>query len=218
MNGVHDMGGMQGFGPIVREADEPPFHERWERRAFGLTLAMGALGQWNLDQSRSARESVPPARYLASSYYRIWFEALIHLMLERGLVTPEELADGRMHRPPLSTPGALTGERIGPALARGSSTQRTPPGPARFEVGDSVRARPINPPTHTRLPRYCRGKTGTIVNVHGAHVFPDSNARAAGEQPQWLYTVRFAAAELWGPDTTASAVYVDCWEPYLEAP
>ena len=216
MNGVHDMGGMQDFGPVVAESDEPPFHDEWERRAFGLTLAIGALGRWNLDQSRSARESLSPALYLASSYYRIWFEGLTRLMLERGLATREELADGKMRMRPASAAAVLLAERVAPMLARGASTQRPPLAPARLKVGDQVRARNINPPSHTRLPRYCRGRTGTIVTVHGAHVFPDSNALAAGEQPRWLYTVRFAAAELWGADTTASAVHVDCWEPYLE--
>jgi len=216
MNGVHDMGGMQGFGPVVAEANEPRFHHEWERRAFALTLGMGALGQWNLDQSRSARESLPPAQYLASSYYEIWFEALIRLMLERGLVREGELADGKMRTPALPAPAPLKADAVPAVLARGSSTQRPLTGRSRFAVGDRVRTLNINPPTHTRLPRYCRGKPGTIVKVHGAHVFPDSNALGAGEQPRWLYAARFEAADLWGHDTTATAVNVDCWEPYLE--
>jgi nitrile hydratase subunit beta len=217
MNGIHDMGGMQNFGPVVHEHDEPRFHADWERRAFALTIAMGGTRMWNLDQSRAARESLPPAQYLGSSYYRIWIEALSKLMLQRGLVTREELADGRMRAPPVPTPGVLAAEGVAAALARGNSTQRSTSAPARFGVGDAVRTRVINIPTHTRLPRYCRGKRGTIVAVHGSHVFPDTNALGNGEQPQWLYTVRFDALELWGPDTTAGAVHVDCWEPYLEA-
>ena len=217
MNGVHDMGGMQGFGPVAFESDEPRFHEDWERRAFGLTLAAGALGQWNLDQSRSARESLPPAQYLASSYYQIWFEALIRLMLERSLVNKQELADGKMRSAALPTTGALRAEAVAAVLARGGSTQRPASGPARFKVGDAIRTRNINPASHTRLPRYCRGKPGTIVKLHGAHVFPDSNALGTGEQPQWLYTVRFEAGDLSGSDTSATAVFVDCWEPYLAA-
>jgi nitrile hydratase len=216
MNGVHDMGGMQGFGRVVAEANEPRFHHGWERRAFALTLGVGALGQWNLDQSRSARESLPPAQYLASSYYQIWFEGLIRLMLQRGLVRESELADGKMRNTALPVPPALKPEAVPAVIARSRSTQRPPAGKARFAVGDRVHTLNINPPTHTRLPRYCRGKPGTIVNVHGAHVFPDSNALGAGEQPQWLYTVRFEAADLWGEDSTATTVNVDCWEPYLE--
>jgi len=217
VNGIHDMGGMHGFGPVAPEADEPWFHAPWERRAFALTLAMGATGQWNLDQSRFARESLPPAQYLASSYYRIWLAALGRLMVERGLVTAEELADGRMRQPPSGTVAALAAERVESVLAAGSATVRPTVTTARFAIGAAVRTRSINPPSHTRLPRYCRGKSGIVTKVHGAHVFPDANARGEGEQPQWLYAVRFDASELWGTDTTAAAVHVDCWEPYLEA-
>jgi nitrile hydratase len=216
MNGVHDMGGAQNFGSVAPEPDEPRFHAPWERRAFALTLAVGGARRWNLDQARSARESLPPAQYLASSYYRIWLDGLVVLMLERGLVTHAELADGRMHEAPARPFGVLTADKVAAALARGGSTARTVAGEARFRVGDAVRTREINPSTHTRLPRYCRGKRGTVVMPHGAHVFPDANARGNGEDPHWLYTVRFTGAELWGADTSASAVHVDCWEPYLE--
>ena len=217
MNGVHDMGGMQGFGPVLPEADEPRFHAPWERRVFALTLAMGATGQWNLDQSRFARESLPPAQYLNSSYYQIWLAALGRLMVERGLVTPEEITDGRMRQPPSGIASVLSAERVEAVLAAGSATVRPAVAPARFAIGAAVRARSINPTSHTRLPRYCRGKSGTVTKLHGPHVFPDANARGEGEQPRWLYTVRFGAHELWGADTTAAAVHVDCWEPCLEA-
>lgn len=217
MNGVHDMGGGQSFGPVVPEPDEPRFHQAWERRAFALTLAMGGARRWNLDQSRAARESLPPAQYLASSYYRIWLDGLIALMLERGLVTAEELGDGRMRTPPVRPFNALTRASVGASLARGGSTARELAGKPRFGIDDGVRIREVHPKTHTRLPRYCRGKRGTVVMLHGAHVFPDSNARGDGEDPQWLYTVRFDGSELWGADTTATSVHVDCWEPYLEA-
>jgi nitrile hydratase subunit beta len=217
MNGVHDMGGLQDFGPVVPEADEPKFHHPWERRAFALTLAMGGTGTWNIDQTRAARESLPPAQYLASSYYHIWLEGLRALLLERGLVTTDELADGRLREPAQTLPRVLTADRVASALARGSPTLRTVTGAARFRVGDRVRTRNLHPPTHTRLPRYCRGRAGEIALVHGAHVFADAHARGVGEQPQWLYSVHFAASELWGADTTAGAVHVDCWESYLEA-
>ena len=215
MNGVHDMGGMQNFGPVVPEAGEPRFHAAWERRAFALTLAMGGARVWNLDQSRAARESLPPAQYLASSYYQIWLDGLIKLMLERGLITRGELAEGRMLEPPLRIPNILTADKVAAALARGSPTERPLAGAARFRVGDAVRTKALNTPTHTRLPRYCRGKRGTVTMTHGAHVFADANARGQAE-PQWLYTVRFEGSELWGSDTSAAAVHVDCWEPYLE--
>ncbi len=216
MNGVHDMGGLQNFGPVLPEQHEPAFHDEWERRAFGLTLAMAGAGMWNLDQGRAARESLPPAQYLASRYYQIWLDALSKLMLERGLVTPEELADGRMREPPAKTRGVLSAESVALALARGNSTQRALAGSPRYAVGDAVRTRVMHPQSHTRLPRYCRGKRGSIAKMHGAHVFADVNARGNGDEAHWLYTVRFEANELWGPDTTAAAVFVDCWEPYLE--
>jgi len=217
MNGAHDMGGMHGFGPIAAEADEPPFHAEWERRMLGLVLAMGATGQWTLDQSRSARESVPPARYLASSYYEIWYAGLVRLMLERNLVTTEEVASGRMQAPPARVARVLHAQDVAAALARGTATARDATAPARFAVGDRVRTRSIHPTTHTRLPRYCRGKPGTIVRTHGAHVFADASAQGRANDAQWLYTVRFAATDLWGADTTAAAVHVDCWESYLES-
>ncbi len=217
MNGVHDMGGLGNVGPVVPERDEPRFHHEWERRAFALTLAMGATGAWNLDQSRDARERTPPAQYLASSYYRIWTEGLERLLVERGLATPEEIVAGQARVPPATIAGVLTARRVAATLAAGASTQRPRAEPALFRPADLVRTRVMNPATHTRLPRYCRGRRGTIAKLHGAHVFPDANARGLGEAPQWLYTVRFDAAELWGSDTTAAAVFVDCWEPYLEA-
>lgn len=215
MNGVHDMGGLQSFGPVVPEKDEPPFHHGWERRALGLTLAMGATGSWTLDQTRAARESLAPAEYLSSSYYRIWVAALENLMLERGLLARSELAQGRALETPRPVARVLAAKDVEAALARGTPTARTPSQPARFAVGDRVRTRNWNPPGHTRLPRYCRDKPGTIVACHGVHVFADASAEGR-EDPQWLYGVRFEARDLWGPHTTASAVYVDCWEPYLE--
>ena len=217
MNGVHDMGGMQDFGAVTPEADEPRFHHAWERRAFALTLAMGATGAWNLDQARSARESLPPARYLASTYYEIWFGGMEVLLRERGLVNAAEIAAGRMQEPARPIPRRLDAGNVASALARGASTRRTIPGAPQFAPGDAVRTMNVNPPTHTRLPRYCRGKPGTIVAMQGAHVYPDVNAQGRDEAPQWLYNVRFAARDLWGPHTSADAVHVDCFEPYLEA-
>jgi len=217
MNGVHDMGGMQDFGAVTPEANEPWFHHAWERRAFALTLAMGATGAWNLDQARSARESLPPPRYLASTYYEIWFGGMEVLLRERGLVNAAEIAAGRMQEPARPIPRRLDAGDVASALARGASTRRTLPGAPQFAPGDSVRTQNVNPPTHTRLPRYCRGKPGTIVAMHGAHVYPDVNSQGRDEAPQWLYTVRFAARDLWGPHTSADAVHVDCFEPYLEA-
>jgi nitrile hydratase beta subunit len=217
MNGVHDLGGMQAIGPVHPEAEGAPlFHAGWEPRVLAITLAMGATGKWNIDTSRATRESLPPAQYLASSYYEIWFEGLRKLLHSTGLATAAEIESGKMQIAAAPLPRVLMADQVKAALLRGSPVTRPATTGARFQVGDAVRTRQLNPSTHTRLPRYCRDKRGQIVAVHGAHVFPDTNAIGQGEQPQWLYTVRFDAVELWGPDTTASSVCVDCWEPYLD--
>ena len=218
MNGAQDLGGMQAFGPIAVEADVSLFHADWERRVLAITLAMGAVGKWNIDTSRAARESLPPAQYLSSSYYQIWFEGLKKLLLSTGLATAEEIEAGKSRRAAAPVPRVLMADEVAAALLRGSPVNRPAADDARFKVGDWVQTCQLNPSTHTRLPRYCRGRRGRIITVHGAHVFPDSNAVGLGEQPQWLYTVRFDAAELWGADTTAASICVDCWEPYLDDP
>lgn len=218
MNGVHDMGGMHGFGPVVAEADEPVFHAAWERRAFALTLAMGRVGGWTLDASRHARESLPPAQYLGSSYYAIWIAALERLMIERGMVTLDEIEAGRSDGAASSVPGILRAADVASTLARGGPVERPAAAPARFGVGARVRALNLNPEGHTRLPRYVRGHAGTITHIHGCHVFPDTNAHGRGECPHWLYGVAFAARELWGEQARAGdVVQLDLWEPYLEA-
>lgn len=217
MNGAADVGGMMGFGAINHSADEPNFHHDWEKRVLAVTLAMGATGSWTLDASRFARESLPPAVYYNSSYYQIWEKALENLMLERALLTERELATGiaESHKPVARTLAADDVEKV---LASGAPTEREISVPARFKPGDKVRAKNMHPVTHTRLPRYLRGHTGEIVRVHGVHVFPDSNAHGKGEDPQWLYAVRFSARELWGEDRPPmDSVTADCWEPYLEA-
>jgi nitrile hydratase len=216
MNGAQDLGGMQGFGPVQPEQDEPVFHGSWEERAFALTLAMGACGQWNLDSSRHARESLAPATYLSSTYYQIWLAGLEKLMLQADLVTKEELETGEMQVPGRDV-RCLQPEDVVPVLSRGGPVERPAPRDAAFAVGDAVRTINIHPTAHTRLPRYARARNGIIAAVHGCHVFADTHAATGDEDPQWLYSVRFEAAELWGPDTTASAVFVDCWEPYLVA-
>jgi nitrile hydratase len=217
MNGAHDMGGVHGFGPVEPEPNEPPFHADWERRAFALTLAMGPAGGWNLDMSRSAREDRPPEDYLAKSYYEIWLAGLERLLAARSLVAKDEIAAGCMLHPPKPVKRTLSPDDVGKVLYRGGPTAREARVPARFKPGHRVRARNIHPRTHTRLPRYVRGHVGIVEEVRGCHVFPDSNATGAGENPQWLYTVRFDGRELWGPDgDPTSKVSVDAWEPYLE--
>lgn len=218
MNGAHDMGGAHGFGPVCAEPDEPVFHSEWERRVLALTLAMGATGEWNLDETRFARENRPAPEYLAMSYYQIWLAGLEALLFQRGLVTPGEVAAGRSLSPsPAPVKRTLAAADVVPALRAGNPTNRQPSRPARFAPGVRVRTINIHPHTHTRLPRYARGRVGTVETVHGCHVYPDAHAHGLGEDPQWLYTVCFDARELWGADgDPASTVSVDAFEPYLE--
>jgi nitrile hydratase subunit beta len=217
MNGAQDMGGVMGFGPVVPEPNEPVFHGNWESRVLAMTVAMGPPGGWNIDQGRFARENVPPVQYLSNSYYEIWFAGLTRLLVDRGFVSPDELQAGRMTTPPKPVSNVLTADGAMPMLAKGRSAERAIASPARFAVGDKVRTHNVHPIGHTRLPRYVRGRTGTITHLHGGHVFPDTNARGEGENPQWLYTVRFTGTELWGEvaDPTLT-VSVDAWESYLE--
>jgi nitrile hydratase beta subunit len=217
MDGAHDMGGVTGYGPVVPEPDEPVFHAEWERRALAITLAMGMPGGWNIDMSRFAREDRPPEDYLGMSYYQIWLAGLERLMLERGLIALDELDAGKPLHPSKPVAKILTPDDVARVLHRGGPTERDATSRALFTVGDRVRTKMIHPPTHTRLPRYVRGHVGTIERVLGCHVFPDSNATGAGENPQWLYTVTFEGRELWGVGSDANlTVSVDAWEPYLE--
>ena len=217
MNGPHDLGGGQSFGPIAPEEDEPIFHHDWERRVLGMSLAMGAAGAWNIDTSRHARERIPPADYLRSSYYEIWLKGMERVLTEAGLIGEAELADGHALEAGRALPRRPTAGEVPATLAGTRPYLRDPQAAALFELGDRVRARVMNPSGHTRLPRYLRGRSGQIERVHGAHVFPDANAHGRGEDPQWLYTVVFDAREVWGAQASdGDMVSADLWEPYLE--
>jgi nitrile hydratase beta subunit len=219
MDGAHDMGGVQGYGPVRPEPNEPVFHDEWEKRAFALTVAMSRPGGWNIDMSRFARENRPPQDYLSKTYFEIWLAGLETLLIERDLVSREEIEAGKVLGPPKPGVKPIAPNEVTPAIRRGGPTERTSTSPALFAVGDKVRMKDIHPPTHTRLPQYVRGHLGVIEINHGCHVFPDLNSLGVGENPQWLYTVRFDGPELWGAgsDPTLS-VSVDAWESYLERP
>lgn len=217
MNGIHDMGGMQDMGPIEYEKNEPVFHARWESRVFAMFIAAGAWGKWNLDAFRHTRELQPPADYLGVSYYEQWLSGLLDLLVRRGLVTAAEIASGvpAPGEPEASPP--LTADKIPAALPNRIHAHRDVKVCPRFQVGQRVRARNIHPTGHTRLPRYARGKVGTVYLDHGVYVFPDTNAHFLPEKPQHVYSVRFAARELWGEQAAAKdSVYVDLWDDYLE--
>ena len=217
MNGVHDLGGMMNFGPVdpEPEATEPLFHAAWERTVLAMNLS--APRRWNIDMSRSARETLPPADYLSSSYYEIWLKGLEKLLVAHDLVSRDELATGHALSPPADVSPLSPADAVR-IVATGAPTIRPHDVPARFSVGDAVRTLNLTPTGHTRLPRYARGRRGVIELVHGAHVFADANALGRGPDPQWLYTVVFDGRELWGDDAdAATSVSIDAWEPYLAA-
>lgn len=216
MNGVHDMGGMQGFGPIRPEPNEPVFHAEWEGRVFALSRALAARGPANLDAARSGVEMLPPTDYLSMSYYERWFVRMAGTLVNSGSLTQAELDSGRV-----AAGGQrgmpLTTDQLSAFMSGGTPKRRNVVVAARFRVGQRVRARNMNPATHTRLPRYARGKTGVVDRDYGIFVFPDTNALFQGEKPQHVYSVRFAARELWGDQAKAKdSVYIDLWDDYLE--
>ncbi len=215
MNGVHDMGGMHGFGKVEPEPNEPPFHAPWEARVLALQRAIRFTRAWNIDMSRHAQERLPAPVYLQSSYYQRWELGMERNALEQGLIDADELAAGHALRPGEPLP-RMTKDDLASAFSRGTFS-RPASGPARFKPGDRVRAKNINPPGHTRLPRYVRGRVGVVEAVRGCHVFPDSAAAGRGDDPQWLYTVVFDGRELWGAQADPSLkVSVEAFEPYLE--
>ncbi len=214
-NSVHDMGGMHGFGPVEPEPNEPVFHADWERRVLAMQRAMGFTGLWTIDGGRASLETLPPVTYLASSYYERWFRGLERRVVAHGLVGEDEIGAGRSLRP-----GRLLNRKLTLADAKNwnwPNYERPVQAPARFKEGDRVRARNINPVTHTRLPRYARGKMGTIEAIRGVHVYPDTAALGDHEHAEWLYTVVFPARELWGDDADpAVKLSVEAFEPYLD--
>ena len=213
------MGGMHGFGPIER--DELTFHHEWEKRQHALSALTRTAGLRNIDEGRHAIERMPPAAYLRATYYERWAAALETNMVENGVLTQAKI-DARAAAF-VADPAAAPTRRPDPAIAARLRADRSnllpvPDGPApRFAAGDRVRAKNLNPDGHTRLPRYARGKRATVDRAHGAHVLPDAHAHGQGPIPQPLYSVRFDAAELWGPQADGrGAVYLDLWESYLE--
>ena len=216
MDGVHDMGGMHGFGKVEPEPNEPVFHANWEGRTLAITRAMGYTGIWTIDQTRAGIEELPPEVYLSSSYYKKWELRLESLVVALGLAGADEIKAGHALRPGKALKRKLAAAEVPNTLTRGSFA-RPAQAPARFKPGDRVRTRNIHPQTHTRLPRYARGRTGIIEALRGCHVFPDTAAIGKGEDPQWLYTVLFKGRELWGDAAEPSLkVSIEAFEPYLE--
>jgi nitrile hydratase beta subunit len=222
MDGVHDLGGMQGFGPVEREENEPAFHAPWEAAVLAMMRAGGGRGLFNIDEFRHGIERMEPAEYLRASYYEKWLDGISRLLVEKGIVSQAELAardEFFRARPEAPATAAVPGPL--PARVKTNpdwlqSAIREAPVTPRFKPGDPVLTREMHPHGHTRLPRYARGRRGVIHCLHGIHVFPDSNAHGLGEEPQPLYSVRFEARELWGDSAEPNAqVHLDCWESYL---
>lgn len=216
MNGVHDMGGMHGFGKVEPEPNEPVFHAAWEGHTLALQRAMTYAGAYTIDQMRAAIEELPPEVYFSSSYYKRWALQIENLVLALDLAGADEIKAGHALRPGKALKRKITAADVPNSLTRGSFF-RPASAPARFKPGDRVRAKNIHPATHTRLPRYARGRTGVIEAVRGCHVFPDTSAQGKGDNPQWLYTVLFEGRELWGESTEPTLkVSIEAFEPYLE--
>jgi len=217
MDGVHDMGGMDNFGPIIREENEPAFHHEWERKVFTHMIALMGSGYFSVDEVRRYTEQIPPIQYLASSYYEKWLESLISILVDKNVITAEEMESGKSLR--------TDGTALPPLPKEGAEFVTSNPVPAfqeldqapKFVVGDKITTKVMHPETFTRLPRYARGKQGTIEKTYGAFLFPDSNAYGIEEAPQYNYSVRFSARELWGEDAPPKdALYIDLFESYME--
>ena len=223
MDGIHDVGGMDGFGDLPPDEpdDASPFHEDWEGRVEAFFFAGLACGAFDLDEFRSRLERQPPTYYLETAYYERWLTGIADLFVEAGVIDEAELAE----RTAAFEAGEATlretaegpdAEGIAERVAESYDSDREPREP-RFSVGDRVRVRKDHPTGHTRCPRYVRGATGAVSAHRGTHVLPDANANG-GAVAEPLYNVRFDAADLWGEgNTDADAVRIECWESYLEA-
>jgi nitrile hydratase len=207
VNGVHDLGGMDGFGPVEREPDEPVFHQPWERTTFGVASAVFARRLYRTDVFRYAIERMDPAHYLGSSYYEHWLTAVATLLVERGVIDRAELERRAGGCVPLSRPAPPLRLPTPDAAAAGP----------RFVVGSAVRVGTAHPAGHTRCPRYVRGKLGVVIRHDGPFALPDVKAHADHAADDHAYGVRFEARELWGPDAAPNqTVHVDLWEHWLE--
>jgi nitrile hydratase len=208
VDGIHDLGGVAGFGPVEVEPDEPAFHEEWERRAMRARFASMIALPADPGVGRHAIERMDPPHYLAASYYERWLTATATLLVESGLVSVGELEQRAGGRFPISRP-----DRGRPPT--GFEPDRTEPA---FSVGDRVRVLEWHPPGHTRAPRYVQGKRGVVARFDGPHPVPDIGAHGGGVVLDPTYSVRFTASELWGEGgADRDAVYVDLWERYLVA-
>ncbi len=223
MSRVHDMGGRFGDPAIKPKAEDAPvFDQEWHARALAVTLAAGALGQWNIDVSRHARECLSPKDYARFSYYEKWLAGLADMLVNQGVLTPDDLTGQAVDTPHPLAERCMLADRVAPVLAAGGPADRPSDIAARFQPGDKVRTRArtgnqLVTGGHTRLPAYAQGAVGEVILTHGAHVLPDSAAHRLGEAPEPLYTVSFRADQLWSaPEHPGDEVTLDLWQSYLE--
>jgi nitrile hydratase beta subunit len=223
MNGIHDLGGIDGFGAVIAESDEPVFHAEWEKAVLAMVPASFAAGYFNMDQFRYGIEQMHPAHYLSSRYYERWLHAIEHHAVRTGALDPAEIEQRTSYFS--AHPDAPLPVRHNPKLTRfidkvcanGRSARREPAAPAAYAVGDRVRITDDHPYGHTRRPRYIRGRSGLIHRVRGCFPYPDTSANGEKATPEWVYTVRFEATELWGDEAAdpKGSVHIDVWEPYV---
>lgn len=221
MDGIHDLGGRAGFGPVQHQDDEPVFHSDWERSVLVMFPALAMAGAFNLDEFRHGMEQISPHDYLTARYYEHWIDSMTHYGLRMGIFDADDLEKRTRHYlehpdeqlPPSSKPEMV--EALRQLIATGDDYRRPKDDPARFASGDAVKVSNEASLGHTRRAGYVRGRTGTIAKVHGSYVYPDTNAMGEGECPEYVYTVEFSGEELWGPDGAKSTLYIDLWEPYL---
>ncbi|WP_179196509.1 nitrile hydratase subunit beta [Caballeronia sordidicola] len=227
MNGIHDIGGRHGLGPVIPEANEPPFHEPWEGRMHGIAVACQVSGINNSPEHRSAVEQLPYTTYLHNSYYENWVCAFEAMLVGKGIVTLAELQQQASERYPVAmqdhprepTQPSEYASKLKAVLYQGAPQNRPISRRPKFKPGDPVRTLNLNSRGHSRLPGYVRDKTGVIELYHGAHCHAEAQAEGRGEVPEHLYAVRFTAHSLWGPDSETGGliVYVDLFEDYLQA-
>ena len=209
VDGIHDLGGREGFGPVVSEPHEPVFHHRWEGRTFAVAGAALGAGGFNTPMFRHAIERMDPAHYLSSSYYEHWLTAVATLLVEAGIVDRRDL-DARAGSFPLSRPALAAAGDVAPA-------EGDQPGqPARFDAGARVRVRDVRFSGHTRCPGYVRGRVGIVVARGPDAPVPEVEAHRGERLVEPTCTVRFELAELWGEAAEAGAVHVDLYDRYVE--
>jgi nitrile hydratase len=216
MNGVHDLGGMENLGPVEVEPNEPVFHHEWERRTYGLLNTLIGTGYFQVDDARRIIEWMPPADYLSASYYEKWLFATEGLLIEKGVLTRAEIEAGRSlgegHKLP-ALPAAAVRQFLAGPLRMDVPSDAKP----RFKIGDAIIARNMHPHHHTRIPRYVRGRRGTIIQVHETYKLPDTNAHGDPTRVEHVYMVEFSARELWGAEAPPNdTVALNLFDSYMD--